>query len=77
MVGEQTFLRSMIEVCAVVDASDLAGRTTEDLWLPGVEVRVEVDDGDGTVSTVDGAEEREGNGVVTAEGDNSWEGFAV
>ena len=77
VVGEQTFLSSVVEVCTVVDAGDFAGGATEDLGLPGVEMRVKVDDGDGTISTVDGAEEGESDGVVTSEGDDSWEGFAV
>lgn len=37
----------------------------------GVEVAVEVDHGDRTVGTVDGAQEREGDGVVAAEGDDA------
>lgn len=40
-------------------------------------MRIEVDYGDGTVCTVDGAEEGKGDGVVAAEGDDSWEGLAV
>ena len=32
---------------------------------------VEVDHGDGTVGAVDGAQEREGDGVVAAEGDDA------
>ena len=40
-------------------------------------MRVEVDYGDGTVGTVDGTKEWEGDGVVAAEGDDSWQGLTV
>lgn len=36
VVPQQTFHRSVIEVSAVVDGSDLAGRTAEDLGFPCV-----------------------------------------
>jgi hypothetical protein len=77
VVGEQAFLRSVVEVCTMVDASHLARGSTKDLGLPGVEMGVEVDDGDRTVSTVDGAEEGEGDGVVSTEGDNSGKCLSV
>jgi len=54
----------VVEICAVINAGYFAGRAAEDLGLPGVEMRVEMDDRDGSVSTVDGAEEREGDCVV-------------
>lgn len=44
VIGEQALLRRMVEVRAVVDAGDLARRATEHFRLPGVEMRVEVDD---------------------------------
>jgi len=44
IIGQQSLLRRMVEVRAVVDASYLAGRAAKDLWLPGIEMRVEVDD---------------------------------
>lgn len=77
IIGQQALLRGMVEVRAVVDAGDLAGRAAEDLWLPGIEMRIEVDDGDGAVGAVDGAEEGERDGVVAAEGDDAGEGLAV
>jgi hypothetical protein len=40
-------------------------------------MRVEVDDGDGAVGAGDAAEEREGDGVVAAEGDDAGEGLAL
>lgn len=77
VIGEQAFLCSVVEVSAMVDAGDFAGRATENFGLPGVEMGVEVDDRDRAVSTVDGTEERESDSVVTTEGDDSREGFAV
>jgi hypothetical protein len=36
-----------------------------------------VDDGDGAVGTVDGPQQGQGDGVVSAEGDDSGEGLAL
>jgi hypothetical protein len=36
-----------------------------------------VDDGDGPVGTVDGPQQGQGDGVVSAERDDSWEGLAL
>ena len=55
----------MEKVSAVVDAGLVARGTTEDLGLPRVEMAVEMDDAHGAVGTVDGAQERESDGVVT------------
>jgi len=66
VVGKQAFLRCVVEVSAVVDARNFAGRAAEDLWFPCVKMGVEMDDGDGTVSAVDRAEQWESDGVVTA-----------
>lgn len=49
VVGEQTFLSSVEEICAVVYGGLLGGGTAEDFGLPGVEVGVEVDYGDGAI----------------------------
>ena len=77
VVGEEALLGGVVEVGAVVDGG-LAGRgAAEDLGPPGVEVGVEVDDADGAVGFVDGAQEREGDGVVAAEGDDAGEGLAL
>jgi hypothetical protein len=38
VVGKQTFLRSMEEVCAVIDGSLFTRRATEDLRLPSVTI---------------------------------------
>ncbi len=47
--------------------SGLFGRiTSENLRLPGVEVAIEVDDGDLSVGAIDRPEEREDDGVVSA-----------
>jgi hypothetical protein len=77
VVGQQALLRRMVEIRAVVNGSYLGGGATEDFGLPGIEVGIEVDYGDGSVGAVDGAEEWECDGVVAAEGDDSWEGLAV
>jgi hypothetical protein len=49
VIGEETLLRGVEEVCSMVDAGLLGGRAAEDLWLPGVEMRVKVDDTDWAV----------------------------
>jgi len=77
VVLEQTLLRGVVEVSAVVDAGLLGRSTAEDLWLPGVQVRVEVDDCDRAVGAVHAAEQRQGDGVVTAESDHTRERLAL
>ena len=76
VVGQQPFLRSPVEVGAVVDRGLLAGCTTKDARLPRVEVRVEVDDADGAIRFVDTAEEGQGDGMVAAEGDDAGKRLA-
>ena len=66
VVGEKAFFGGPVEVRAVVYGCLLGGGAAKDLGLPGVEVRVEVDDGDGAVGFVDGAEEGQGYGVVAS-----------
>jgi hypothetical protein len=68
IIRQQTLLGSMVEIGAVVYGRDFRGRAAEDLGLPGVEVGIEVDYGDGTVSAIYGAQEGEGDCVVTAKG---------
>lgn len=58
----------MVEIRAVVYGGLLRRCSAEYFGPPRVEVRVEVYDADGTVGLVDGAEERERDGVVAAEG---------
>lgn len=67
----------MVEISAVVDAGYFARRAAEHFRLPGVEVGIEMDDGDGPVGTVNRAQEGKCNGVVATEGDDSWERLAV
>ena len=38
VISQQTFLRSMVEVCPVIDARLMRRRSAEDLWLPCVPV---------------------------------------
>lgn len=66
----------VVEVCAVVDGGLIGGRAAEDFRSPGVKVGVEVDDGNGTVGSCDGAEERKSDGVVAPQGDQSGESSA-
>lgn len=67
----------MVEVGAVIDAGLLRWAAAEDLWLPGVEMRVKVKDGDWTVRTGYAAEKGKGDGVVTAERDQTRQCFAL
>lgn len=71
VIRQQPFLRSPVEVSAVVDRGLLAWCTTKDARLPGVEMRVEVDDADGAIRFVDAAEEGQGDGMVATEGDDA------
>ncbi len=77
VVAQQALLGRVVEVRPVVDAGDLRGRAAEDLGAPRVQVAVEVDDRDGAVGAVDGAQQRQGDGVVAAEGDDARERLAV
>lgn len=51
IIGKEALLRSMEEVCAVVDACLFTGRATKDLRLPSVEMAVKVNDTDWTICT--------------------------
>lgn len=77
VVFQQAFHRCMVEVRAVVNAGDLAGRATEDLGLPSVKVGVEMDHSDGTVRAVHAAKQGQSDGVVTAHGDDTRQSLAV
>ena len=61
----------VIEIRAMVDGGLFGGCTTEDLWPPGVEVRIEVDDADGSVGLVDRAEKGKSDSVVAAKSDQT------
>lgn len=77
VVLQKTLHRSMVEVCSVVDACDFARGASEDLGLPCVKVRVEVDHSDWAVSTVHGAQDGERDGVITAHCNNTRESLAL
>jgi hypothetical protein len=77
VVLQKTLHRSVVEVCPVVDACNLAWGAAEDLGLPGVKVRVEVDHGDWAVGLVHAAKDWEGDGVVAAHGDDTGESLAL
>jgi hypothetical protein len=61
----EPFLGGDKEERAVRDAR--LGRRCARVALPGVEVCIEMDDGDGPVDFVEGAEDGKNDGVVTAE----------
>jgi len=77
IICKQAFLRCMVEVRPMVDASDLARGSSKDFWLPSIKMRVEVDHRDGTVSAVDGAEEGQGDCVVATKCNYSGEGLPI
>ena len=54
VVGQQALPVCVEEVCAVVDGGLRRRGPAEDFGSPGIEVRVEVDDANGTVGFVDG-----------------------
>ena len=66
----------MVEICTVVDGSLFARSAAEDFWAPGVQVGIEMNDADGAVGFVYGAEQRERDCMVTAQSDDTGEGFA-
>jgi hypothetical protein len=55
----------------MVDGCDLGWGSSKDLWLPCVEMGVEMDDRDGSVSLVHGAQKRQSYSVVTSEGQDT------
>ena len=61
----------------MIDCCLLGRRTAKDLRLPGVQVAVEMNDRDLTVGTVDGTQQREDDGMVPSESDDTWVMFAV
>ena len=67
----------VVEIRAVVYRCLFCGCSAEYFWLPGVEVRVEVDYGYGAVGFVDGAQEGERDSVVAAERYDAREGLFV
>ena len=77
VVLQKALHRGMVEVRSMVDACDFAWSAAEDLGLPGVEVRVEVDHSDRAVGFVHAAKDGEGDGVVAAHGDDTREGLAL
>lgn len=61
VVLQETLHRGVVEVCSVVYAGDFARGAAEDLGLPCVEVRVEVDHSDWTIGAVHGTQDGEGD----------------
>lgn len=58
IIRQQSFSVRVVEIRAVVYGGLRRRGSAEDFGLPGVEVRVEVYDTDGTIGFVDGAQER-------------------
>lgn len=73
IVRQQPLSVRVVEVRAVVYGGLLRWGSAEHFGPPGVEVRVEMYDADGTVGLVDGAEKGECNGVVASEGYDAGE----
>lgn len=61
----------------MIDSGLFGGCASEDLRLPGVEVAVEVNDGDLAVGAIDRPEKREDDGVVSAKRDDARVVLAV
>lgn len=76
VIGQQALLRSPIEVRAMVDSCLFTRCTTEYARLPGVQMRVKMNNADGSVGLIDTAQKWEGDGVVTTQSDDTREGFA-
>ena len=76
VVCEKAFLACPVEVRPVVDGCLLAGGAAEDFRLPGVQVRVEVDDADGAVGFVYAAQQGQCYGVVASQGYYPRQGLA-
>jgi hypothetical protein len=71
VISEQPLLRGMVKVCSMVDASYFARGASKYFWLPCIKMRIEVDDGDGTVCAVDGSQKGECDCVVSTQCDDS------
>lgn len=67
IVGHQALLPRDVEEAAVRDAGLVGGRPRDGEVPPRVEVRVEVDDRDGAVDLVQGAQDGQHDGVVASE----------
>lgn len=77
VVAQQAFLGSMVEVRPVVDASHLGWRAAKDFRSPRVKVAVKVDDGHGSVRSVDGPQQGKRYRVVTSECNDTGQGLAA
>lgn len=77
VIAQETLLGSMPEVCTVVDGCNFRRCSSEDLWLPGIEMGIEVNDRDRTVGAVYGSQERECNGMIASESDDTRKSLAM
>ena len=55
----------------MVNSGLVSGCASEHLWLPGIEVRIKVDHRDGPVGSVDGAQKRQNDGMISPEGNDA------
>ena len=76
-ISDQPLLACLVKVHAVIDSNLFRGYVSEHLWLPGVQVAVEVDDGDLAVGAIDRLEKQEDDGVVTTKHDDMQVVLAV
>jgi len=77
IIPQQTLLMRMEKVSPVINTRLLSRTAAENFRLPGIEMRVEVNNGYGAVSTVHASEQREGDGVIASEGYDARERLAV
>lgn len=50
----------------------LRRRATENLWLPCIEMRVEVNDFGSSIDRIDRSQQRQDDRMVSSESDDSW-----
>lgn len=74
VVGQQPFLVRVVEVRPVVDGRLFGRGAAEDFGLPRVEVRVEVNDADRAVRGFDTTQQRQGDGMIPAQRDETRQG---
>ena len=66
VVRQESFFVCMVEVCAVIHTRLFCWCAPKDLGAPGIEVRIEVDNRNGTVCGHYAAQEGKSYGMVTS-----------
>jgi hypothetical protein len=77
VVGQETFLGSVIEVRAVVNRRNFTWGATKNLRLPHIKMRVKINDRNWDGSTIDRSQKWKCDGVVTPQGDQTRQSLAV